>query len=231
MKVINAGLGRTGTTSLKVALEQLGFGPGFHMFDIVKDEQRLEQWEKIVCEEQVPDWEKVFDGFTSAVDGPCAIYYRQMMEAFPDAKMILTVRDAERWYKSTHDTLYQFVLRGAEEAPEPGSRKFRMLRLTTKMVWNGLFDGRFSDKEHAIKVYHQHNDEVVRTVDPGNLLVWDVKQGWGPLCDFLGVDVPAEDFPHANDGASMRKMLGQVGGNGPATPEWAKQAPPAGGPN
>jgi hypothetical protein len=205
LKLINAGLGRTGTTSLKVALDRLGFGPGYHMFDIISSEERLGQWEKIVCDGQRPDWEAVFDGYTSAVDGPCAIYYRPIMAAFPRAKVILTVREAERWYQSTHDTLYQFALSGGQP---------RLLRVVNTMIWNGLFGGRFADREYATEVFHRHNQEVIDHVDPGNLLVYDVRQGWEPLCAFLGADVPAEDFPHANDSESMRQRLGQLSASG-----------------
>ncbi|MFJ7418668.1 sulfotransferase family protein [Streptomyces uncialis] len=213
LKLINAGLGRTGTTSLQVALERLGFGECFHMFDIVGSEERLAQWERIVCDGKPADWKAVFDGYTSAVDGPCALYYPQMRETFPDAKVMLTVRDAEGWYRSTHDTLYQFAVRGAANPPEAGSRQARMGRLTNALVWNGLFEGRFSDKEFAIEVYHRHNQRVIDTVGPGNLLVWDVKQGWEPLCDFLGVaPPPGEDFPHVNDTESMLKVIRGMSG-------------------
>jgi hypothetical protein len=207
LKLINAGLGRTGTTSLKVALERLGYGPCYHMFDIISNEERLGHWERLVCDGQQPEWDAVFDGYTSVVDGPCAIYYRQVMEAFPEAKIILTVRDAERWYRSTYDTLYQFAVRNEQNPPQAHSMQHRLYRMVNTMIWSGLFDGRFSDKEHAIEVFHDHNEEVIRTVDPDNLLVYDVTRGWEPLCAFLGVDVPPEDFPHANDTESMRKLL------------------------
>ncbi|MFJ5156143.1 sulfotransferase family protein [Streptomyces sp. NPDC088353] len=216
LKLINAGLGRTGTTSLKVALDRLGLGPSFHMFDIVGDAERLRQWERIVCDGESPDWSAVFDGYRSAVDGPCAVYYRQISEAFPDAKVILTVRDAESWYRSTHDTLYQFALRSMANPPEPGSPQARLFRVTGTMVWDGLFGGRFSDKDHAIDVYHRHNEEVVRTLGADNVLVYDVQQGWEPLCAFLGVDVPQEEFPRTNDTASMRQRIAVAAGAAPA---------------
>lgn len=217
LKLINAGLGRTGTTSLKVALERLGYGPCYHMFDIVGSEERLGQWEEIVCDGRIPDWKAVFDGYTSAVDGLCVLYYRQLMEAFPEAKMILTVRDAERWYQSTYDTLYQFVLKSEENPPPAGSRQSRMYHLMNTIVWSGLFDGRFSDKEYAIGVYRERNQQIIRDVGADRLLVYDVKQGWEPLCAYLGVDVPPEEFPHANDTASMRDFIHQdFGVAGPA---------------
>ncbi|NBM14404.1 sulfotransferase [Streptomyces sp. GC420] len=217
LKLINAGLGRTGTTSLKVALDRLGLGPSFHMFDIVGDAKRLEQWEKIVCDGQRPDWAAVFDGYRSAVDGPCAVHYRRISEAFPEARVILTVRDAESWYRSTHDTLYQFALRSMQNPPEPGSPQARLFRITSTMVWDGLFGGRFSDKDHAIEVYHRHNEEVVRAMGADNVLVYDVEQGWEPLCAFLGADVPREEFPHANDSASMRRRIARAAGAGPVS--------------
>lgn len=211
LEIINTGLGRTGTTSLKVALDRLGLGPGHHMFDIVGDEEQLKQWEAIVCDGQDPDWEAVFDGYTSAVDGPSAVYYPQIMEAFPQAKVILTTRDEERWYRSTHDTLYQFALRSTATPPPPGSAQARLYRVTSTMIWDGLFGGRFFDKEHAIEVFRDHNRRVIDHVDPENLLVYDVEQGWGPLCAFLGVAAPAEEFPHANDSASMRERMARMG--------------------
>lgn len=211
LKLINAGLGRTGTTSLKVALDRLGFGPGYHMFDIVNSEERLGQWEKIVCDARQPDWKVVFDSYAAAVDGPCAIYYKQIMEAFPEAKIMLTIRDAERWYQSTYDTLYQFALHGGGDSSETNSMGSRLHRLTSTMIWNGLFGGRFADKDHAIEVFRNHNRDVIHAVGPDNLLVYEVKDGWEPLCTFLGVDVPPEDFPHVNDTEYMRKRLRQMG--------------------
>ena len=215
LKIINAGLGRTGTTSLKVALDRLGFGPCYHMFDIVSSEERLGQWERIVCDGYRPDWEAVFDGYTSAVDGPPAVYYRQIMEAFPEAKVVLTVRDAERWYHSTYDTLYQFALRNRQDPPAAGSTQARLYRMTNTMTWQGLFGGRFADKGHAIRTYYGRNEEIIRSVDPDRLLVYDVRQGWEPLCAFLAADVPSEEFPHANDSASMRKTLAEVASGHP----------------
>lgn len=228
LKLINAGLGRTGTTSLKLALERLGFGPCYHMFDIVNNEERLGQWEKIVYDAQPPDreiadWDVVFDGYTSAVDGPCAIYYKQIIAAFPEAKIMLTVRDAERWYQSTYDTLYQFALNGGGDPSDTQSMRSRVHRLTSTMVWNGLFGGRFSDKSYAIEVFRNHNQEVIDTVGPENLLVYDVKDGWEPLCAFLGVDVPPGEFPHVNDTESMRNRIRQMSGAGPVAPDRVHQ--------
>ncbi|MFJ6837219.1 sulfotransferase family protein [Streptomyces sp. NPDC091209] len=215
LKLINAGLGRTGTTSLQVALERLGLGPCFHMFEIVDDEQRLAQWERIICDGERPDWAALYDGYTSAVDGPSTVYYQQISEALPGTRVVLTVRDAEGWYKSTYDTLYQFALRTMEHPPEPGSRQARLFRVVNALVWEGLFDGRFSDKDHAIEVYHRHTEDVVRALGADNVLVYDVKQGWEPLCAFLGAEVPDEEFPRANSSEEMRQRIAQAAGAGP----------------
>jgi hypothetical protein len=210
LKVINAGLGRTGTTSLHIALDRLGFGPSFHMFDVVGNQTQLQQWEAVVCDAQVADWNEIFKGYSSAVDGPCAIYYREIQRAFPDAKMILTVRDPEDWYRSTFDTLYQFALRSRAHPPAAGTAPYRLFRITNSMIWNGLFEGRFHDKDHAIRVYQRHNDEVVRTLGPGNVFVHDVQHGWAPLCEFLEVEVPPESYPRANDTETMRGRVAQA---------------------
>ncbi|MEV1026439.1 sulfotransferase family protein [Streptomyces sp. NPDC050264] len=217
LKLFNAGLGRTGTTSLKAALDRLGLGPSFHMFDLVSDEQRLRQWEGALCGGERPDWAALFDGCTAAVDGPCAVHYEQIAEAFPDAKVILTVRDAESWWRSTYDTLYQFVLRSAEHPPAPDSHQARLLRLTSTLVWDGLFGGRFPDKDHAVEVYRRHNEDVVRALGADRVLVYDVRQGWEPLCAFLGVEAPQEEFPRANDSAAMRQRIAQAASAGPVS--------------
>lgn len=224
LELFNAGLGRTGTTSLKAALDVLGLGPSFHMFDIVSDEQRLRQWESVVCDGERPDWNALFDGCRSAVDGPCAVYYEQLAEAFPDAKVILTVRDAESWWRSTYDTLYQFVLRSAEHPPAPGSHQARLLRVTSAMVWDGLFGGRFTDQEYAMEAYRRHNEDVVSALGADRVLVYDVREGWEPLCAFLGTEVPDVAFPRANDSTAMRQRIAQAAAATPAAPASARGA-------
>ncbi|GAB3258982.1 sulfotransferase family protein [Kineosporia babensis] len=211
LKLMNVGLGRTGTTSLKRALETIGWGPSFHMFDVISDDDRLRSWEQIVVDGQEPDWEKVFEGYTSVVDGPGSLYYRQILQALPETKVVLTIRDGEEWYRSTYDTLYQFVLRARQSPPPPDSTPARILRVTDSLVWSGLFGGRFEERDHAIAAFREHNQGVVNSIDPDNLLVYDVKQGWEPLCSFLGVPRPSEPFPHLNDTESMKRNVEKAG--------------------
>jgi hypothetical protein len=162
------------------------------------------------------DWEGFFAGYGLAVDWPAFSFYGELMEAFPEAPVILTVRDPGRWYESVRSTIYgihklsagpalvrlAFALAGLFAPAVTG-----IARLADAILWDGLFDGRFEDRSYAIEMFHRHNEEVRRRVPPERLLVYDVKEGWAPLCDFLGVEVPDEPFPHLNDTREMRRRL------------------------
>jgi hypothetical protein len=210
MDVIGAGFGRTGTLSLKTALEQLGFGPCFHMFELMEGQQHLDLWAAATRGERV-DWRVVFDGWRSTVDWPGCSYYEQIMEDFPEAKVLLNVREPDAWYTSMTNTIYRAsedlraALAGDGELPAWMSREVAQIILD--LVWDGQFDGRFADRDHAIAEFHRHNAEVQERVPADRLLVYEVSQGWQPLCAFLGVDVPDEPFPRLNDSAAMQQML------------------------
>jgi len=215
MKVIGAGFGRTGTTSLKAALETLGFGPSYRLTEVFKHPEHVAFWEAARRGERV-DWEGFFSGYGVAVDWPACTFYGEIMEAFPGAPVILTVRDPKRWYESVRSTIYGIRTLSAGRAPmrlafalagllAPGVTG--IARLADEILWEGTFDGRFEDRSHAIETYKRHNAEVRRQVPPERLLVYDVKEGWAPLCDFLGVEVPDQPFPHLNDTREMRRRL------------------------
>lgn len=215
MNVIGAGFGRTGTTSLKAALETLGFGSAYHMTEVFTHPGHVGFWEAARRGERV-DWEGFLSGYGVAVDWPACAFYAELMEAFPGAPVILTVRDPERWYESTRKTIYgmhrissgpapvrlAFVLAGLFAPGVTG-----IARLADEIVWKDTFDGRFEDRSYAIEAFRRHNEEVRRRVPPERLLVYDVKEGWAPLCDFLGVETPDEPFPHLNDTREMRRRL------------------------
>lgn len=199
IKVIGAGLGRTGTMSLKAALEQLGFGPCYHMIEVIERKGHSEAWYQTSRGGKI-DW-SVFDGFQAVVDWPAAHYWREVIEHYPLAKIVLSIRDGESWYKSVSDTIYGRI---TEELPPHADEERRHHRLMTrKIVLEDTFVGRFLDKRHAIETFERHNAEVRTTVDPQRLLVYHVKEGWEPLCRFLGVPIPAEPFPRLNDTASF----------------------------
>ena len=214
-RVIGAGFGRTGTTSLKAALGVLGFGPSYSLSEVFAHPEHVGFWETARRGEEV-DWEGFFAGYEVAVDWPACSFYAELMEAFPDAPVILTVRDPASWYESTRSTLHElrrlttgpltvraaFALSGPF-APGPTGA----VRLADRLVWEDTFHGRFEDRDYAMGVFERHNDAVRRRVPPERLLVFDVREGWAPLCDFLGVEVPDEPFPRLNEARQMRRRL------------------------
>jgi hypothetical protein len=217
VKVIGAGFGRTGTASLKGALEELGFGPCYHMFEVLSNPGHADFW-RAAWRGEPADWDGVLGGYEATVDWPACSFYAELMHRHPDAKVLLSVRDPERWYESTRNTIYEI---GKFSAGSPLSRLSYMLLtrlafgifntrqgpMAEEIIWQGTFDGRFEDKDHAIEVFNRHNEEVQRRVPQEQLLVYEVKQGWGPLCEFLGVEVPDKPFPRLNDAADMRRLL------------------------
>lgn len=203
LEVIGAGLGRTGTLSLKVALEELGFVRCYHMTEVFANPAHVAQWESAARGEAV-DWEALFQGYRATVDWPGCNFYREFLERYPDAKVILTVRDPEKWHASALATIYS-VRTAFPSWLKPFLPPARFLKMADRLIWNRMFDGRFEDKDHAIAVYHRHNDEVRRLVPPEKLLVYEVREGWAPLCTFLGIPIPeGKPFPHVNDTAEFR---------------------------
>jgi hypothetical protein len=205
LKIIGAGFGRTGTASLKVALEMLGFGPCHHMFEVLRDPQQIEAWSRVVHQGD-RHWDAIFTRFQSACDWPSAAYYRDLMAAYPEAKVILTVRDAEGWYDSVRETIYRFqqIFPRWLSLFLPWNRKMSAM---LDVVWDGVFGGRFEDRAHAIATFNANTAEVIRLVPPSRLLVFNVAEGWEPLCRFLGVPVPAAPFPRVNDRLEMKRRL------------------------
>lgn len=218
MKVIGAGFGRTGTKSLQVALEELGFGPCYHMTELFEHPGHADTWEAARRGEKV-DWDRVLGDYEATVDWPGCTFYEDLMRRYPDAKVLLSVRDPERWYRSTRDTIYELsrliVISPLSRATfrlvglfVPGIGKIG--RMNNRLIWADTFHGKFEDKEYAEAIFERHNAEVQRVVPPEKLLVYEVKEGWGPLCDFLGVEVPDKPFPRLNDTAEMRSRIKMV---------------------
>lgn len=198
LSVIGAGYGRTGTLSLKLALEQLGFGPCYHMMEVLKKPGAPQQWLDVAMG-KTPDWDAVFEGFAATVDWPSATYYRELAEAYPKAKVILTVRDPQAWFESTQATIFA---RDPSEAPD------KVWGEMAARVIGKLFDGRMHDRNHLISVFERHNAEVQRVIPADRLLVYEASQGWGPLCGFLGVPVPDAEPVKVNDRADFAKRFG-----------------------
>ena len=217
MRVIGAGFGRTGTTSLKAALEELGFGPSYSLSEVFRNPEHAKVWEAArgPAGDGV-DWEGFLADYGVAVDWPACSFYEELMEAFPGAPVILTVRDPEPWYESLRSTIYE--LRRLTHGPLPLRVAFRLaepfvpgvagtVRLADGLVWEDTFGGRFDDRTYAMEVFERQNEAVRRRVPPQRLLVFDVKEGWAPLCAFLGVEAPDGPFPHLNEAREMRRRL------------------------
>jgi hypothetical protein len=220
LAVIGAGFGRTGTLSLREALVRLGFGPCDHMLENFEHPERFTLWQDAFRRKQSGepiDWRPLLDGYRAIVDWPGAYFWRELIADHSDAKVILTVRDPDRWYQSSLATIFRMRAR-ADTSPRARAM-MRLLglmippmrqgfQIVNDVIWNGTFAGRFTDREHALRVFAEHNREVQETVPAPRLLVFEVKQGWQPLCEFLAVPVPAgEPFPHVNDAEAFRKRV------------------------
>ena len=206
LKVLGAGFGRTGTLSLKYALEELGFGPCHHMMEVMRDPKQNEWFYRISQGDRV-EWGEVFADYSSAVDWPSASYYAELMDVFPDAKVILSVRDPDSWYKSVKDTIFNVVPNFPHwvQAIFPRSKKIAIL--IEEIVWQGVFNGRFNDRQYAIDVYEKNTEAVMASVPSDRLLIHSAKEGWEPICKFLEVPVPETDYPWVNDSKSQRRRI------------------------
>ncbi|MEY2434727.1 MAG: hypothetical protein QOC92_4452 [Acidimicrobiaceae bacterium] len=200
MRVVGAGLGRTGTHSLKIALEKLIDAPCYHMIEVFGRPEHLALWREAATGSP-PDWKQLLDGYEGIVDWPGASFWREMSEAFPDAIILLSTRaDAEAWWRSARRTIFEVINSGAETNDE------------FHAMWMAIAHNRFTehtdDREAAIAAYEQHNADVRATADPSRLVEWQPGDGWGPLCAALGVPIPDEDFPHVNTTDDFRAMVG-----------------------
>lgn len=219
MEVIGAGFGRTGTMSIKAALEELGFGPCYHMTELFDKPGHVGFWDEAVDavkRGEPVEWGTVFSGYEATLDWPGCLFYEELMESYPNAKVLLNVRDPESWYESVAET----VARGPGSADVSPARSllFKAARLVIpslrrapsmmeKVITQGTFDGRFEDREHVIGRFRRHTEEVMERVPPEKLLVYEVKEGWEPLCGFLGVEAPDKPFPHLNDREEFPRMM------------------------
>jgi hypothetical protein len=201
VQVVGAGLGRTGTHSLKLALEQLLGGPCYHMIEVFGHPEHVPLWRSAV-DGDMPDWEALLAGYVAIVDWPGAAFWAELSEANPDALVLLSVRDdAEAWWRSVYDTIFQ-AIEPARKTPETAA--------WYEMVV-GLLDQRFTPEwrsaDGAMKAYAAHNDTVRRVGGP-RVLEWRPTDGWTPICEALGLRVPDQPFPHVNSTAEFRVMAG-----------------------
>lgn len=195
LRVIGAGCGRTGTASLKFALERLLGAPCYHMLEVFQHPDHIPVWHRAALGEDV-NWLALFDGYAAAVDWPTAAFWPELMRVFPDAIVLLSVRDPEEWWASASETIFH----GIDTLPFDAPEWKEMVRALFRERWGADF----ADRDASIAAFNAHNARVRREVPAERLLVWQAGDGWAPLCEALDVPVPAEQFPRANTREDFR---------------------------
>lgn len=191
LSVIGAGFGRTGTESMKRALEQLGLGPCHHMYEVMANPGQKAIWRSIAKGDD-RDWDEAFAGYHSAVDWPSAFFWRELAEYYPDAKILLTVRSSESWYASMEKTIFK-TLGESSERDSVG----------IKLIAERVFGGRLDDRDHAVSIYEKNIADVQAAFGSDRLLTYNLGDGWESLCRFLDVPVPDTPFPRTNSAAEF----------------------------
>jgi hypothetical protein len=218
IKIIGAGLPRTGTNTLKASLEQLGYNKTYHMKELLGHPENLHYWLSLQST-GITKWDELYQGFEATVDFPGYPWYKEHMTRYPDAKVILTVRPFENWYSSIYSTIWQAGPQTAFQKIAMMSRllfnpRLRSVIKCVKFAKGHIFglhlQGRFKDKAFAEKIFNQHIEEVKAYVPAEKLLIYDVSEGWGPLCKFLDLPEPKEPLPHLNKKEDFKAMLGEI---------------------
>jgi hypothetical protein len=190
LRVVGAGVGRTGTTSLKAALEQLLGAPCYHMIEVFGHPDHMAVW-KAAGDGDPVDWDQLFDGYTAAVDWPVASFWPEVAAAYPDAPVLLSTRtDAETWWRSADSTIFAGMA-GDRPAEDP------FLDMWESIVAD-RFTSRWREQDPAMDAYDAHNAAVRAAIPPERLVEWQPGDGWQPLCEMLGVPVPDDEFPRLN---------------------------------
>lgn len=212
LKVIGAGLGRTGTLSLKLALEHIGFAKCYHMSEMLSQfRAHLPLW--IESAKGNPQWDAIFAGYQSSTDYPGCMFWRELAAKYPDAKIILTTRDPDKWFESVTDTVFSEQHRARLEG-DPLMAEFFALT-----IFDDLGD-RLGDRAKMVEYFNAWNQAVIDEVPPEKLLVFHASDGWEPLCEFLGVPVPPEPYPRVNSREEMNMRTGEIDTSaGPPRPE------------
>lgn len=223
IKVIGAGGPRTGTASLKTALEVLGFGKCSHMEGLFNQPDLVDYWVEFF-ETGKTDFDALFKDHQSTTDFPGCLLYKELLEQYPDAKVILTLRDPENWYQSTLETVHRFVPQTfMQKLPfiprKLSSPRFRNIAKTLALVevyfLKRHYKGQFKNKKQTLEIYNAFNEEVRRTVPKGQLLEMHISEGWEPICKFLNVPIPDQPFPKKNQRAQFIQQIGgMINGGG-----------------
>ncbi len=218
IKIIGAGFPRTGTNTLRESLELLGYSKTYHMKQLLVHPENLHYWTTLKAT-GTTNWEALYDGYEATVDFPCYPWYKQHMKQYPDAKVILSTRPFEKWYESFYSTIWKAQNPPESERIAMGEKIAANPRLQSVMQVMGFakqtineehFQGKFLDKEFMERVFNDHNEKVKNYVPADKLLVYDVCEGWEPLCNFLDVEVPGEPLPHTNKKEDFHVMVAEL---------------------
>jgi hypothetical protein len=200
LKVVGAGLGRTGSHSLKIALETLLGGSCYHMVEVFPRPQHVALWHEAILGRAL-DWSSMFEGFSAAVDWPTAALWREIHDAIPESVVLLSARSSgDAWWKSFSLTILPMMQRG----PEPDGADWYAMASDMLKALTPEYD----DREACIAAYEAHNEAVRRTVPPDRLIEWSPGEDWGPICVGLGLQEPDMPFPHVNSTGEFRAMTG-----------------------
>jgi hypothetical protein len=206
LRVIGAGLPRTGTASLRAALERLLGAPCYHMLELFDHPEHLAFWRKAASGEV--DWRTFFAGYAAEVDWPASQYWRELMDVYPDAPVLLSARDsAATWWRSAEATVFGQARRARQAGGDIPPRMREFIE-TLRMAMERL-SPTWYERDGAVEAYERHNAEVRATVPAGRLVVWQPGDGWEPLAGMLGVPVPDEPFPHENTTADFQAGTGR----------------------
>lgn len=200
LQVIGVGMGRTGTASLKVALDEIGFGPCYHMSEVLKNPARAQDW--IDAADGNPDWDKIFADYTATVDNPGCGFWKKLASYYPDAKVILTVRDANDWFESTFETIHSPELSHFIKNSPLGE-------MIHRTIYHSM-DYKMHDRAHMVNFFNSRTEEIKQTIAAERLLIYKVEEGWDSLCTFLNVSVPDMDFPRVNSRKETKAFISEM---------------------
>ncbi|TCK18551.1 hypothetical protein DFR30_1829 [Thiogranum longum] len=200
LKVIGAGMGRTGTASLKVALEALGVGRCYHMSEVLKNPECTADWVNVAAGKA--DWDGIFSDYSATVDNPGCNYWKELAAYYPDAKVILTVRDANKWFDSTNETIHSVEFAAFIKNSPFGE-------MVQKTIWDRM-QNRMQDSVYMVDFFTRRSAEIVASIAADRLLVYQVSEGWEPLCRFLDVPVPDMAFPRINSRDETKQLLSNL---------------------
>ncbi len=218
IKIIGAGFPRTGTNTLRESLVMLGYVKTYHMKELLVHPENLHYWTTLK-ETGTTNWDELYNGYQATVDFPCYPWYKEHMKRYPDAKVILTIRPFEKWYDSFYSTIWQAQNPTESQKAEMGQKLqsdprlqkvMKVMQFAKDTMTEEHFQGMFLDKDFIKKIFDKHHEEVKAYVPADKLLVFDVAEGWEPLCKFLGKPEPVEPLPHTNKKEDFKEMLSEL---------------------